>query len=156
METKNNPGFDDWFDAAYPEAESGSRPSYQLAGVMDLMRASWQAGQAALAESIGAGGVSALVPAPFDAQAAEIAALKDILADFAKMDFGAAVRTAEDEREMDAIARRARAAIAQAVQHPSLICPTCKVDRLKEGCKGVRSGCQMAGQAQAGQPDCSR
>ena len=47
---------------------------------------------------------------------AEIAALKTILTELAVLDFGASVTTDADERRMNDIARRARAAIAQAVQ----------------------------------------
>lgn len=47
---------------------------------------------------------------------AEIAALKDIISALAELDFGANVTTDADERRMNDIARRARAAMAQAVQ----------------------------------------
>jgi len=40
---------------------------------------------------------------------------------------------------------------AKAVQ-PTLICPTCKADRLKEDCKGIRSNCGLKVVAQAVQP----
>jgi hypothetical protein len=52
--------FKGWFNAAYPLTPNGFRPAYELAGVMALMKAAWTAGQAALAESIGAGGVGSM------------------------------------------------------------------------------------------------
>lgn len=36
-----------WFQTAYPLDQSGGRPAYREAGVMELMRAAWNAGHEA-------------------------------------------------------------------------------------------------------------
>lgn len=55
-------GFIEWFQAAYPINANGNRPALVVLSVMDLMQAAWAAGQAEIAEAVGAGGVSALIP----------------------------------------------------------------------------------------------